>query len=114
MPSIHAGSPGVGFSESKECKMLTRCLIVIGLLAFMASFTGCAETLYHQKPMVLGGSFQAAKANQILNPEAGKNLEPVHGLDGQAAVIVMDKYRKSFEKPPPARVYAITIGGIGK
>ena len=94
--------------------MLTRCLILIGLLAFLANFSACAETLYNQKPMVFGGSFQTAKANQILNPEAGKNLEPVHGLDGQAAVIVMNKYRKSFEKPPPAKIYALTIGGIGK
>ena len=48
-----------------------------------------------------GKSFESAKNNQILNPDAGKNLDPVVGIDGQAAAYNADKYKKSFEKEVP-------------
>jgi hypothetical protein len=44
-----------------------------------------------------GNSFESAKQSQILNPEAGKNQDPVVGLDGQAAGNNMEKYRKGFK-----------------
>jgi hypothetical protein len=47
-----------------------------------------------------GRSFKQARLNQILDPEAEKNLEPVIGLDGKAAQTSIEKYRKAFE---PAR-----------
>ncbi|MBE9582560.1 MAG: hypothetical protein IMF18_13225 [Proteobacteria bacterium] len=40
-----------------------------------------------------GTSLEATKQSQILNPEAGKNLDPVVGLDGQVAEASMEKYR---------------------
>ena len=77
--------------------MLTRCLTLIGLIAALLIFSGCAkkETKVERN---WGSSFESAKQGQILNPEAGKNLEPVVGLDGQAAVIVIEKYRQGFKK----------------
>jgi len=47
-----------------------------------------------------GRSFQTAVENQILNPDAGKNLEPVTGLGGMAGQKAIERYQKSFEEPP--------------
>jgi len=44
-----------------------------------------------------GKSVEQAKVNQILDPEAEKNLEPVTGLDGKAAKGAIEKYRMTFE-----------------
>ena len=78
--------------------MLTRCLILIGLLiAGLLIFSGCGtkETMLSRN---WGNSFESAKQSQILNPEAGKNLDPVVGLDGQAVENNMQKYRQGFKK----------------
>ena len=77
--------------------MLTRCLTLIGLIAALLIFSGCGtkETMLDKN---WGSSFESAKQSQILNPEAGKNLEPVVGLDGQAAENNMEKYRQGFTK----------------
>jgi len=44
-----------------------------------------------------GKSFQSIMKGQILKPDAGKNLAPVKGLDGQAAELAMGCYRQSFK-----------------
>ncbi len=44
-----------------------------------------------------GKSVRQARINQILDPEAEKNLEPVTGLDGKAAQATIERYRKTFE-----------------
>jgi hypothetical protein len=41
-----------------------------------------------------GKSYETAKYHQILNPEAGKNQEPVEGLDGRADERIMEGYIK--------------------
>ena len=80
----------------EENKMLTRCLTLIGLIATLLIFSGCGpkETMLSRN---WGNSFESAKQSQILNPEAGRNLEPVVGLDGQAAGNNMEKYRQGFK-----------------
>ena len=60
-----------------------------------------------------GNSFHLAIANQTLHPESAKNLEPVTGMDGEAAQTVTERYRKDFEKTAPALPYTLTIGPIG-
>ena len=47
-----------------------------------------------------GDSQRAAIDNQILNPEASKNLESVEGLDRTAGTKAMNRYQKFFDKPP--------------
>ena len=86
-------------------KMLKGNIILIVVLAVFSVVTlwGCAGNLPESKradylKMNWGKSFESAKKNQILNPEAGKSLEPVVGLDGQAAEYGVNKYKKSFEK----------------
>jgi hypothetical protein len=45
-----------------------------------------------------GRSYETAKFNQILNPDASKNLKPVVDLDGQATKNNVEKYRDSFKE----------------
>lgn len=81
----------------KENTMLIRYFTLIGLTAALLISSGCSakETMLSRN---WGSSFESAKSNQILDPEAGKNLDPVLGLDGQAVGISMEKYRQGFNK----------------
>ena len=58
-----------------------------------------------------GTSYQLAKANQMLNPDAYKNLEPVTGLSAEVTKRVTDKYAQGFEKAVEAPTYTFNIGG---
>jgi hypothetical protein len=44
----------------------------------------------------LGEAVNIIKAQQIINPDASRNTNPVAGIDGKAARAAMDQYRKSF------------------
>jgi len=103
---------------------IMRRFIVVALLSF--SLQGCLvwpkmiETMGHRpvemgkddqvfsptapQPIHLstnyGESFRAARDNQILNPDASDNLELVEGLDGNAGVLAIQRYRSFFKKPP--------------
>lgn len=100
--------------------MITRYFTLIGLVVAFSLSVGCAEN----KPFLgeskleknWGRSYESAKYNQILNPEAEKNLEPVTGLDGQAAEDSLEKYRKTFKGKGEKATYNLnlgTISGIG-
>jgi len=84
------------------------------LIICILSITSIGCTKYSKVDRYQGISFEAAKFNQILNPEARKNLEPVYGLDGQAAQKNIDKYRKDFETPPEAPWFFTGISGLKK
>ena len=85
-------------------KMLKGNIILIIVLAlFSITLWGCAGNIPESKrveylEMNWGKSFESAKKNQILNPEAGKTVEPVIGLDGQVAEHNVDNYKKSFKE----------------
>jgi hypothetical protein len=89
-----------------------RSFFLIGLAALFFIAVGCAGPSRLEKDF--GNSVNLAISNQILNPEAGKNIEPVSGLDGEAAQATLEKYRKDFEKPPAAAPYTLSIGAGGK
>lgn len=55
-----------------------------------------------------GEALNTAKAQQIINPDAAKNPDPVYGVDGQSAQGAMENYNKSF-KAPPATTISNTI-----
>jgi hypothetical protein len=59
-----------------------------------------------------GTSHKLAKMNQIYNPAAENNLEPVYGLDGIAVQGLMGKYHASFKEKKPATSYSFSIGDI--
>jgi hypothetical protein len=46
-----------------------------------------------------GVAYQEMRANQVLNPSAGEQLDPVEGQDGKINATAMEAYRKTFEKP---------------
>ena len=50
-----------------------------------------------------GEAFRAARDNQILYPEASKNLDLVTGKDGTASRSSIDLYRKSYAKPSSSK-----------
>ncbi len=58
-------------------------------------------------------SVKQARLNQILDSEAGTNLEPVTGLDGKAAQASFEKYRKTFEQLRETSQPLIQIGTQG-
>ncbi len=69
-------------------------LCVLGFI-FAVFLLACAGPTRVEKNY--GKSYKQALANQILDPEAEKNLEPVTGFDGKGSQIAIEKYRKSFE-----------------
>lgn len=75
--------------------MLSRCLMIIGVFIITSVMLSCRTT---QLDRNWGRSFEAAKFGQIQNPETGKNLDPVLGLDGQAAEYSVDNYKKAFRE----------------
>jgi len=85
--------------------------IMASLIGASLLISACAPS---RLEMDYGTSHKLAKFNQTLDPAAEKNLEPVYGLDSQAAQKVEDKDRKDFEKPAPAQSYTINLGNIGQ
>lgn len=86
-------------------------LTAIGAITLFAlAGSGCT------RPTTLGANtgmaYNLAKQNQTLDPVAGENTEPVVGLDGGAAVIEMDTYRKGFENPDAAFQNSVVSTGV--
>lgn len=57
-----------------------------------------------------GDAVRDAKRRMTLNPDAGKDGNPVVGMDGRASRESMQQYHESYKTPPPA-VNVINIGG---
>jgi hypothetical protein len=78
---------------------MKRIFPFIAMLAGFVLLTGCAswqqEGLSEQN---WGRSYETAKYNQILNPEAGKDLKPVEGLSGVAAENSVETYDSTFKE----------------
>ena len=62
----------------------------------MSMISACSgtDTLSHRN---WGKSYETAAYNQILNPDANKNLNPLDSFDGQAAENNMQKYHDDFK-----------------
>ena len=84
--------------------MLRTSFAVVAIMVLLVGLPSCANNNGVMFPTESkldenwGRSFESAKHNQILNPEAGKKLDPVTGLDGQAADAEIEQYHKSFSK----------------
>jgi hypothetical protein len=86
-------------------------LSVIGVVSlFGLVLSGCT------RPTTLGANtgiaYDLAKQNQTLDPLAAEKLDPVVGLDGGAAAIEMDTYRKTFEHPDAAFQNSVVSTGV--
>lgn len=81
--------------------MLTRCLILIGIISVMPLAFGCSKTAPIDEQGLLmrnwGRSLEGIRYMQMVDPEAGKNLDPVLGLDGNASENNVNKYQESFK-----------------
>jgi hypothetical protein len=88
----------------------TTLKIVLAGLVALAALAGCAPTT-PRLDASFGDAVNTAKAQQTINPDASLNTDPVAGLGGQAANAVIDRYNKSYEKPPaPTNVFTIGVG----
>jgi len=92
--------------------MARKCLVLIVLAGILLISVSCVGP--SRLAMDYGTSSKLAKFNQILNPEAEKNLAPVTGFDGGAAQAAIGKYRKGFEEKVPAPTYVFSISTGGK
>ena len=91
--------------------MLKRHLLIIGIFAGLLVIScGTRTTLFKWESTLeknWGRSYETAKYNQILSPDAGKNIDPVLGLDGQASDYNVGKYKDSFKETETAEVVNI-------
>ncbi len=76
--------------------MLKKSLIIVGIIAAVSMVSACSgtDTLSQRN---WGKSYETAKYNQMLNPDADKTLKPVDSLDGQAAENDLQRYRDGFK-----------------
>ena len=81
--------------------------IAIALLIVLMA--GCA-TVTPNYDTKFGDSVREAKLKMTLNPSAGRNPDPVAGMDGKAARETIILYQETFKAPPPV-VNVINIGG---
>lgn len=96
--------------------------LIVVMAVFSSMLWGCAGNLPESQRMDIleknwGKSFESAKNNQILNPDAGKNEEPVVGINGEAAEYGVNKNKKSFKRDgakTSTTVPLIRIGGKSK
>jgi hypothetical protein len=75
-------------------------LYILSTILAIFLISACAQPSRVDKDY--GRSVKQARVNQILYPEAEKNLDPVTGLDGKSAQGSIEKYRKTFEQPREA------------
>ena len=82
--------------------MLEKYFKIFAMVGWLIVCLGCNQKTILQKDTMLdknwGRSYETAKYRQLLNPEASKYLDPVVGLDGQAAGHNVEKYRDSFKE----------------
>jgi hypothetical protein len=71
--------------------------------------TGCSHVTPNYDAR-FGDAVRDARKKMTLNPNAGKDGDPVTGMDGRAARESMNQYHESYKTPPPA-VNVINIGG---
>ncbi|NMG28607.1 pilus assembly protein [Aromatoleum evansii] len=83
-------------------------LVVAWLLAAIAA--GCSSTPIWDARF--GDPVRVIAAQQIIDPDASRNADPVKGIDGKAAQGSMGEYQKSFVQPEPQTTsFSIGVGG---
>lgn len=63
-----------------------------------ALLAACAATTTPRTDEAFGESMSLLKAQQVLNPEASRDTDPVKGLDAKSAKGALDNYHNSFRK----------------
>lgn len=63
-----------------------------------ALLAACAATTTPRTDEAFGESTNLLKAQQVLNPEASRDTDPVTGLDAKSAKGALENYHNSFRK----------------
>lgn len=84
-------------------------MTIVGVLALAA----CTATTTPRTDAQMGESLNLLKAQQVLNPSASRDADPVSGMDGKAAKGALDNYNESFRKPVPQAPGPLTTTGSG-
>jgi hypothetical protein len=97
-------------TNEKEIAMHRTPLALLALASLMLmTGSGCRPTTLGANT---GVAYGLAKQGQILNPDAGENLEPVVGMEGVVAETAMEQYRKSFEKQEEGLGKSVVTTGV--
>jgi hypothetical protein len=100
---------------SKITVIAMAALLTIGILGCSAGNVSNPLQTESQVDKNWGRSFEAAKYNQTLNPDAEKNLKPVEGLQGPSAEKIMEGYTKgAFEEKKQSSSAGLGGLSIGK
>ncbi len=107
-PAASAGASGQR-NHLRRNAMNTKTRILLGL-ALALGLGGCASpTPYLDEHF--GDAVRAARLAQTMHPDAGRDADPVAGMDGVAAKESMTRYGDSFKNPPPV-TNVVNIGGV--
>ena len=94
---------------SNTVKIIAGTIVLMGLL-------GCSQNATilmgeSQLDKNWGRAYETAKYNQIINHDAGKNTDPVEGLDGDASESNMKAYKSGGAAPskPATEFGVVTI-----
>lgn len=86
-----------------------RVLIPLALAAALSA-AGCS-TPRTAVDNQFGQALTAARAAQVIDPDAPSRARPPARTDGQASKSAIDRYQKSFDAPPaPVNVLNIGVG----
>jgi uncharacterized protein YceK len=80
-----------------------------------ATLSGCASTVVRTTPQWdghFGADVRAALAQQTIHPDAGRNADPVAGMDGRAGRSAYERYQKASSEPVP-QPSSFTVGVSG-
>jgi type IV pilus biogenesis protein CpaD/CtpE len=78
----------------------------------VALLQGCSSTPRFNKNF--GASVRANLAAQVLDPAAAANTNPVHGVDGTAALAAQERYQRSFKENDPTATQPLITVSRGK
>jgi len=92
-------------------KLLISIILLICPIIFGCNSTSHRQTLLDEN---WGRSYETARFNQIINPDAPENTDPITGLQGKAAMNNLDQYQDSFKtKQSTRKIYNIDLTGVG-
>ncbi|MCM5572084.1 hypothetical protein M6I34_16325 [Burkholderiaceae bacterium FT117] len=89
---------------------MKRSINLVTLAGLTLLLGACANPATPSYDAKFGESVRQAQALQTLNPDAGKNADPVTGIDGEAGKAAIDRYQESF-RTPPKTIEVFNIGG---
>ena len=83
--------------------------VIVDLICFLLA--GCSGAYLHGEETLLdknwGRSYETAKYNQMLDPDAPRKNDPVTGISGETAENAVEQYQNSFKEQEQEEVVNI-------